>query len=196
MISVRIGDRVMDQCLLDLGVSVNLLPYSVYKQLGLGELKPTNLTLLLADRSVKVPKRIVEDIILKIDEFYFQADFVVLDTKPVTNPSSHSPVILGRPFLTAADVVIRCRNGVMTLSFGNMIVELNVFRTGSQLPIMDDHEQIIMIDMSVSHTFEESYYEDPLEKYFAHFRINFDIDEFIEEVNALLDSVPIMNTNL
>ena len=53
----------MDRCLLDLGASVNLLPYSVCKQLGLGELQPTNLTLLLEDRSVKVPKEIVEDVI-------------------------------------------------------------------------------------------------------------------------------------
>ena len=80
----------MDQCLLDLGVSINLLPYSVYKQLGLGELQSTNLTLLLADRSVKVLKGIIEDVILKVDEFYFAANFVVLDAEPVTNPSSHS----------------------------------------------------------------------------------------------------------
>ena len=67
----------MDWCLLDLGASVNLLPYSVYKQLSLGELQPTNLTLLLADMSVKVPNRIVEDVILKVDEFYFPTDFAV-----------------------------------------------------------------------------------------------------------------------
>ena len=61
---------------------------------------------------------------------------------------------------------------------------------------MDDHEEVNMIDMSVSHIFEESCYEDPSEKCLAHFGINFDIYESIEEVNALLDSVPIMNTNL
>jgi len=79
--------------------------------------------------SVKIPKGIVEDVILKIDEFYFPADFIVLDTELVRGPSNHSPVILGRPFLTTADVIIRCRNGVMTLSFRNMTVELNVFHT-------------------------------------------------------------------
>ena len=73
-----------------------------------GELQPTNLTLLLADRSVKVPKEIVEYVILKVDEFYFLADFVVLNTEPVRDPSNHSPVILGRLF--TADAVIRCRN--------------------------------------------------------------------------------------
>ena len=81
----------------------------MYKQLGLGELQLTNLTLLLADRSVKAPKGIVKDVILKVDEFYFPADFVVLDTEPVRDPSNHSPVILGRPFFTTADTVIRCR---------------------------------------------------------------------------------------
>ena len=52
-ISVMIGGTVVEKALLDLGASVNLLPYSVYKQLGLGELKPTSITLSLADRSVK-----------------------------------------------------------------------------------------------------------------------------------------------
>jgi len=56
--------------------SVNFSPYSVYKQLALEELQCANFTLLLANRSVKVPKGIIEDVILKVDEFYFPADFV------------------------------------------------------------------------------------------------------------------------
>ncbi|RVW25434.1 Retrovirus-related Pol polyprotein from transposon 297 [Vitis vinifera] len=54
-ISVNIGGTQVEKALLDLGASVNLLPYSVYKELGLGELKPTSITLSLADRSVKIP---------------------------------------------------------------------------------------------------------------------------------------------
>ena len=92
----------------------------MHKQLGLGEVQPTNFKLLLADRSVKVPKEIVVDVILKVEEFYFLANFVALGTKPVRDPSNHSPVILGRPFLTTVDAVIRCRNVVITLLFGNM----------------------------------------------------------------------------
>jgi len=131
-ITIRIGDQIMDWYLLDLGASVNLLPYSVYKRLGLGESQPTNLSLLLTNRSVKIPKGIVEDVTLKVDEFYFAVDFVVLDTESMTNPNNHSPVILERPFFATADAVIRYRNRVMTLSFGNMTVELNVFHTSSQ----------------------------------------------------------------
>jgi len=83
----------------------------------------------------------------------------------------------------------------MTLSFGNMTIELNTFQT-SNLPLeMDDHEEVNMIDISVSHIFKESCYEDPLEKYLAHFEQNFDIDESLKEVNALLDSIPVIYTN-
>ncbi|RVW20686.1 hypothetical protein CK203_112153 [Vitis vinifera] len=55
-----------------LGASVNLLPYSVYKQLGLGELKPTSITLSLADRSMKIPRGMIEDVLVQVDKFYYQ----------------------------------------------------------------------------------------------------------------------------
>ena len=111
-ISVNIGGTCIDKSLLDLGDSVNLLPYSVYKQLGLGELKPTNITLSLADRSVKIPKGIVEDVLVKVDKFYYPVDFVVLDTEPIENEPNHVPIILGRPFLAIANAIINCWNGV------------------------------------------------------------------------------------
>jgi hypothetical protein len=80
-----IGVSHIEKALLDLGASVNLLPYSIYLQLRLGELKPTSMTLQLADRSVKRPWGIVEDVFIKVDKFYFPVDFIVLDTEPVQN---------------------------------------------------------------------------------------------------------------
>ena len=106
-ISVNIGGTCIDKALLDLGASVNLLPYSVYKQLGLGELKPTNITLSLADRSVKIPKGIVEDVLVKVDKFYYPVDFVVLDTEPIASGPNHVPIILGRPFLATSNAIIK-----------------------------------------------------------------------------------------
>jgi hypothetical protein len=120
---------------LDLGASVNLLPYSVYLQLGLGELKPTTMTLQLADRSVKVPWGIVEDVLIKVDKFYFPLDFIVLDTEPVQVIGTEIPMIpmiLGQPFLVTANALINCRSGVMKISFGNMTVELNIFHIRKQ----------------------------------------------------------------
>jgi hypothetical protein len=97
-ISCMIGANQIERALLDLGASVNLLPYSVYLQLGLGELKPTSMTLQLANRSMKRPRGIIEDVLIKVDKFYFPVYFIVIDTEPVHNIGSQIPVILGWPF--------------------------------------------------------------------------------------------------
>ena len=141
-ISVNIGGTCIDKSLLDLGASVNLLPYSVYKQLGLGELKPTNITLSLADRSVKIPKGIVEDVLVKVEKFYYPVDFVVLDTESIVNGPNHVPIILGRPFLATANAIINCRNGVMQLTFGNMTLELNIFHLNNKHKLLEDENQV------------------------------------------------------
>jgi hypothetical protein len=77
-ISCMIEAKQIDRALLDLGASVNLLPYSVYLHLGLGELKPTSMTLQLANRTVKRPREIIEDVLIKVDKFYFPMDFIVI----------------------------------------------------------------------------------------------------------------------
>ncbi|RVW36265.1 hypothetical protein CK203_103025 [Vitis vinifera] len=126
-ISVNIGGTQMEKALLDLGASVNLLPYSVYKQLGLGELKPTTMTLSLADRSVKIPRGVIEDVLVQVDKFYYPVDFVVLDTDSTVKEENYVPIIIGRPFLATSNAIVNCRNGVMQLTFGNMTLELNIF---------------------------------------------------------------------
>ena len=151
-ISVNIGGTCIDKALLDLGASVKLLPYSVYKQLGLGELKPTNITLSLADQSVKIPKGIVEDVLVKVDKFYYPVDFVVLDIEPIANGPNHVPTILGRPFLATANAIINCRNGVMQLTFGNMTLELNIFHLSHKQKSlegeMEGNDEVCSVDQS------------------------------------------------
>ena len=105
-ISINIGGTCVEKALLDLGASVNLLPYSMYKQLGLGELKPTSITLSLADRSVKIPKGTMEDLLIHVEKFYYPVDFVVLDTEPVEVGGNYVPIILGRPFLATSNAII------------------------------------------------------------------------------------------
>ena len=100
----------MEKALLDLGTSVNLQPYSVYKQLGLGELKLTSITLSLADRSVKIPRGMIEDVLVQVDKFYSPMDFVVLDTDPVAKGTNCIPIILRRPFLATSNAIINYRN--------------------------------------------------------------------------------------
>ena len=121
---------------------MNLLPYSMYKQLGLGVLKPTNITLSLVDRSVKIPKGRVEDVLVKVDKFYYLVDFIVLDTEPIENGPNHVPIILGRQFMATANAIINCQNGVMLLTFGNMTLELNIFHLNNKHKLVETENQI------------------------------------------------------
>ena len=77
-ISCVIGETNIKKALLDLGASVNILPYSVYEQLGLEKLQPTGITLQLADRSLRIPKGMVEDVLIKVENFIFPVDFIIL----------------------------------------------------------------------------------------------------------------------
>ena len=126
---MKIGNTFVKRTLLDLGASVNLLPYLVYMQLGLGELKSTSITLSLVDRSLKFPRGIIEDVLIQIDNFYYFVDFVVLDTEQGTSGLNHVPIILGRPFLATTNALINCRSGMMQLTFGNMTIEMNIFHS-------------------------------------------------------------------
>ena len=78
-IPCTIGDFNFDKVLCDLGASVNSMPLSIFKKLGLREVNPTTVCLQLADRSIKHPRGIIEDVLLKVDKFIFSADFIVLD---------------------------------------------------------------------------------------------------------------------
>ncbi|GKB26216.1 reverse transcriptase domain-containing protein [Tanacetum coccineum] len=88
--------------LADSGASINLLPYSIYKKLELEALTPTRMTLELANRSISHPLGIAEDVVVRVDDFTFLADFVVVNFEP----DPRVPIILGRPFLRTAKALI------------------------------------------------------------------------------------------
>ena len=161
-ISIVVGNSKLGHALVDLGASVNLLPYSVYVELGLGELEPTNITLQLADRSVKIPRGIVKDVFVQVDKFYFPVDFVVLDTQLVVNQGAQFPLILGRPFLATTTAIIHCRGGLMKLSFGNMTVNLNIFNVIKEIGDEEDVCEVNMIDSVVQNYIDNVSYDDPL----------------------------------
>ena len=133
-ILVNIGDTYVEKALFNLGASVNLLFYSVYNQLGLGKLKPTSITLSLADRLIKILRGMIEDVLVQVDKFYYLDDFIVLDMESIASDPSHVPIILGRPFLDTTNALINCRNGVMQLTFGNMTLKLNSFHLCKRHP--------------------------------------------------------------
>ena len=105
---------------------MNVLPSSVYDRFSLRELKPTPVTLQFVDRSVKVPRGLIEDVLVKVDEFYFPVDFIVLDIESTRN-LAQIPIILGRLFLATANACINCRTEMLDISFGNRKIKLNIF---------------------------------------------------------------------
>ncbi|GKE32843.1 putative reverse transcriptase, RNA-dependent DNA polymerase [Tanacetum coccineum] len=88
----------MSNDLADLGASISIIPYSLFKRLGLGSLKPIKMAIKMADRSMQSPKGIKENVLVKISNFVFPIDFVVLDIMEDENIL----IILGRPMLATA----------------------------------------------------------------------------------------------
>ncbi|GKC17821.1 reverse transcriptase domain-containing protein [Tanacetum coccineum] len=97
-----IGHLHINNALAYLGASLSLMPYTMYEKLGLGEPKPTRVSLELVDRSIQYPRGITEDMLIKIDKFVLLIDFVILDIRE----DYRIPIILGRPFLATARAMI------------------------------------------------------------------------------------------
>ena len=79
---------------------------------------------------------------MKLDKFYYQVDFIVLDTETIENGSNHVPIIMGRPFMATTNAIINCRNGVMQLTFGNMTLELNIFHLNNKHKLVETKDQV------------------------------------------------------
>ncbi|GJU31508.1 retrovirus-related pol polyprotein from transposon TNT 1-94 [Tanacetum coccineum] len=76
-----IGHLHINNALVDLGSSISLMPYMIYKKLGLGESKPTRMSLELVDRSIQYPRGIAKNVLIKIDKFILPIDFVIIDMR-------------------------------------------------------------------------------------------------------------------
>ena len=97
---------------------------------------------------MKIPKGIVEDVMVKVDKFYYPVNFVVLDTEPVAIGANYVSIILRRPFLATSNAIINCRNGVMQLTFNNMTMEVNIFHLNRKHVHLEEEgpEEVCLID--------------------------------------------------
>ncbi|KAG7533175.1 Retrotransposon gag domain [Arabidopsis thaliana x Arabidopsis arenosa] len=109
-----LGTLAFSNCLCDLGAFKSLMPLSVAKRLGFSKYKPCNISLILADESVRFPHGLLEDLPIKIGNAEIPTDFIVLE---MDEPKD--PLILGRPFLATAGAVIDVKNGKIDLNLGN-----------------------------------------------------------------------------
>ncbi|GJS90474.1 putative reverse transcriptase, RNA-dependent DNA polymerase [Tanacetum coccineum] len=112
----------MINALADLGASISIMPYSLFKRLGLGSLKPIIMTIEMADRSMQSPKGIKENVLVKISNFVFPVGFVILDIMEDENVL----IILGRPMLATAHAKIDVYGKKISLGVGNDQVVFNI----------------------------------------------------------------------
>ncbi|MCQ7012925.1 retropepsin-like aspartic protease, partial [Clostridioides difficile] len=111
VIKIALGNGKEASGMLDLGAGINLMPYSIFTKLGLGDLRPTRMCLQLADRSIRYPKGIVEDILVKVGNLIVPVDFVVLDVGDVQENGRDHTLLLGRPFMATTNTLIDVKNG-------------------------------------------------------------------------------------
>ena len=130
----------IQKALCDLGASINLMPLSVAKQLSLGELIPTTITLQMADRSMVKPEGVLEDVLVTVRKFVFPVDFIVLDMEE----DSQVPLLLGRPFLATGAALIDMQKGVLTLRVGNEAAAFDLIKGMQNIDI--DKEGCNVID--------------------------------------------------
>ncbi|XP_052736729.1 uncharacterized protein LOC128197917, partial [Vigna angularis] len=123
-IPCTIGELEVGRALIDLGANINLMSLSIFKRIEGLELKPTRMALQLADRSIKYPYGVVEDVLVNVDKFVFPVDFVIMDLEE----NGDVPLILGRPFLKTARVLIDVENGKLKLTVQDEEVNFDVFQ--------------------------------------------------------------------
>ncbi|KAG9458142.1 hypothetical protein H6P81_002650 [Aristolochia fimbriata] len=152
-IPCEIGSNKFANALCDLGASVNLMLLSLCRYLKLGEPQETGITLQFVDRSTKIPEGVMEDVLVKIQDFIYPCDFVVLDMEVDKN----LPIILGRPFLATAGAIIDCKQGNLTLRLNNDTINFNIKEAMKQpaIPHDDFYLSIDVIDSCVVEIEEE-----------------------------------------
>ncbi|KAM2886687.1 hypothetical protein COP2_013742 [Malus domestica] len=156
-----IGNTKFEHAMLDLGGSINVMPYSIYASMNLGELKNDGVIIQLADRSNAYPKGVLDDVLVQVDNLIFPADFYVLEMEDSPNVTP-LPILLGRPFMKTARTKIDVFKGTLTMEFDGEIINFNISEA-MKFP-KDDHScfSIDILD-ELAHDYLDMLEDDPLE---------------------------------
>ncbi|CAN6562562.1 unnamed protein product [Malus baccata var. baccata] len=156
-----IGNTKFEHAMLDLGASINVMSYSIYASMNLGELKNDGVIIQLADRSNAYPKGVLEDVLVQVDNLIFPADFYVLEMEDSPNVTP-LPILLGRPFMKTARTKIDVFKGTLTMEFDGEIINFNISEA-MKFP-KDDHScfSIDVLD-ELAQDYLDMLEDDPLE---------------------------------
>ncbi|GKB47549.1 reverse transcriptase domain-containing protein [Tanacetum coccineum] len=168
-----IGNTTVSNALADLGASISVMPFSMFKRLGLGNPRPVNMVIEMADRSMQSPKGIVENVLVKIHKFIFLVDFVILDIVE----DNKVLIILERPMLATAHARIDVFGGKIALEVGKEQVIFNANEgatpiTVSLVCVIKNFDVIDDIDGP-----------DDLEEFLINDNLNGDLGNFLQDNN-------------
>ncbi|XP_016731905.1 uncharacterized protein [Gossypium hirsutum] len=156
-----IGNVGIKKAMCDLGASINVMPYPIYKLINAGPLKKTRVIVQLADRSVIYPEGLLEDVLVKVNELVFPADFYIINMED-DNSTNSSDILLGKPFLSTANAKSDVQMGTLTIEFDGKIVKFNVYEAMSHPNSLSNISSINSIDC-LTQNFSEYYDFDELE---------------------------------
>ncbi|XP_023769232.1 uncharacterized protein LOC111917820 [Lactuca sativa] len=122
----KIGDVTFSSAMLDLGASINIMPYSVYELLNVGPLRETGVIISLADKSSVFPRGVLEDVLVQVNQLVFLVDFYVIDLDEQVSSKSVI-ILLGRPFLKMARIKIDLYAGSLTMEFDGETISFNIY---------------------------------------------------------------------
>ncbi|CAN6572911.1 unnamed protein product [Malus baccata var. baccata] len=145
-----IGNTRFESAMLNLGASINVMPYSIYASMNLGELKNDGVIIQLADRSNAYPKGVLED----VNHLVFPADFYVLEMEDL-NHSPQLPILLGRPFMKTARTKIDVFKGTLTMEFDGEVIDFNI-SDAMRYP----HDGHFCFSIDVIDTWEQEFLDD------------------------------------
>ncbi|XP_070046139.1 uncharacterized protein [Nicotiana tomentosiformis] len=117
-----IGSTKFSKALCDHGKSINLIPYLIFKTLGIGKPRPTSMRIQMADRTMKRQLGVIEDVLVRVDKFILPTDFIFLDCEV----DYEVPIFLGRPFIATGKDLVDMEVEELTFQVGAEMVVFHV----------------------------------------------------------------------
>ncbi|XP_070040890.1 uncharacterized protein [Nicotiana tomentosiformis] len=158
-IPCTIGSYAFAKALCDLGASINLMPLAIYKRLGIVRARPTSMLLQLADRTVKRPSSILDDVLVHVGKFVFPSDFVIPDCRI----DEKIAIILGRPFLATGKALIDCETKDLKMRLNDEETTFNVQKSMRRPSEFANCSLIEVVDVILEEEDETLNAKDPLE---------------------------------
>eukprot|EP00257_Ricinus_communis_P020928 XP_015580293.1 uncharacterized protein LOC107261980 [Ricinus communis] len=195
-VHIIMRDEKVAKAMLELGASINLILYSIYAQLNLGELKSTTMSLQLVDRSIKYPRGIVENLLIQVGKLIILVDFMVLDMENTPARHKEQTILPSRPFMATTKTVIDVHNGKLTMTVLGETIEFKVFDSLTLSPStpIDKYSYVDCLNYFVYEIYINDR-DDKLEVVLTLKKVEENLDEEVLDFHDKLDEAIPMSIN-